>query len=162
AHTEYLRALRWDDLLPDLFPKEQFQIGVVIDPASHLPLTGDYDLMGAFPIDNPGGQALTMVHTDNKRTMKEQAIVMTQTEHGRADLAMATLTKMRNSPYCTEIAKMLNSGFGGRARIMHGAHDLKYDPRDNNEDGCSVFHPQGAFFLPTAAEVERFYQVIGR
>lgn len=128
-----------------------FEPGQVIDPQTGLPLTGDYDLMGVMPMDNPTGKNLVLIHNaDDQPHEKEKSI------------GGALLRKMRDNPYGKRIAAKLNEGFGSRPRIKHGAHDLKYDPNENNDDGCAVFSPQLSFFLPTAKDVHKFYKELGR
>jgi hypothetical protein len=134
------------------FPKNaEFAPGQVIDPKTGLPLTGDYDLMGVMPMDNPSGKNLVLIHSADDKPMEKEKSV-----------GGALLRKMRDNPYGARIRSKLNEGFGSTPRIMHGAHDLKYDPTENNEDGCIVFSSQLVFFLPTAHEVDKFYQELGR
>jgi hypothetical protein len=125
--------------------------GQVIDPQTGLPLTGDYDLMGVMPMDNPTGQNLVLIHNADDKPVEREA-----------SMGGALLRKMRNNPYGKRIASKLNEGFGSRPRVMHGAHDLKYDPSEDNEDGCAVFSSQLCFFLPTAKDVDNFYKELGR
>lgn len=149
--SRLLQARRGNTVMALRFPGDRFAIGQVIDPRSLFPLTGDYDLMGVFPMDGPGSKALVMVHNaaDQPQDLEQAA-------------PSVLLRKMRDNPYCREIGDLLNARFGGRPRIMHGAHDLKYDPDENNQDGASAFSPESAFYLPSADEVVRFYKQIGR
>lgn len=145
-----LYARRFEEVLHHPFYGKPFEPGQVIDPESLLPLTGDYDLMGAFPAPSPKSKALTKVH-DADAQPKDVEIV-----------GDTTLLKQRENPYVLKVAETLNEGFSGRPRIMHGSHDLKFDPTENNKDGCSVFTPELAFWISTAKNVEKFYSDIGR
>jgi hypothetical protein len=148
--SNHLVARRRQHVLDVQFPKERFEVGQVIDPARLLPLTGDYDLMSVFPVDNAGGKNLVLVHSDADSAKKVEEVA-----------PGVWLRKQRTNPYVTGIANKLNRKFGDE-RIMHGAHELKYDPDENNTDGCTVFSPAGAFFLPTADSVNAFIEKIGR
>jgi hypothetical protein len=140
--------------LDRIFPlNSDYAEGQVIDPQSGLPLTGDYDLMGVMPMDNPTGKNLVLIHNVNDKPMEKEK-----------SIGAALLRKMRDNPYGKRISAKLNEGFG-MARIQHGAHDLKFDPRVNSgkeEEGCAVFSPQLCFFLPTKSEVDDFYNKLGR
>lgn len=146
-----LYARRFEEVLDHPFYGKPYEAGQVIDPDSLLPLTGDYDLMGAFPAASPKSKALVAVH---------------DADAGPKDVEVfaggGTLLKQRDNPYVMKIVEMLNENFQGRPRIMHGSHDLKFDPTDNNKDGCSVFTPETAFWITTAKKVEEFYSEIGR
>lgn len=137
--------------LDELFAGPPFEAGQVIDPSTRLPLTGDYDLMGVFPAGNPRGKALTLVH--------DASAPASATEEIRPGVAAL---KMRENPYVNAVVADLNALFGGRPRIMHGSHDLKFDPNENNEDGCAVFTPTLAFWIDSDAKVQAFYAEIGR
>ena len=73
---------------------------------------------------------------------------------------------MRSNPCAERIFQMLNLRFGGRPRIMHGPHDLKFLPNENNDEGCVVFTPdKQAYFLQRTDdtdEVVDFYEQVGR
>jgi hypothetical protein len=135
--TPELRARRFVQILtpPVPYKRSLFEPGQVIDPETGLPVTSDYDLMGVFPLNSPGSKALR------------------ESKPGEPG---------GTNPYVQKITEELNIGFGGRPRIMHGPHDLRFDPVVENEHGCTVFTPEFAFFIPSSREVQAFYESIGR
>ena len=133
--------------------------GMVIMPTPpYLPITGDYDLMGVFPVSNPQGWNLVkLVDHDEQAGGRPQEQSRLRGRFG------PNVLYDRENPRVNRIIEKLNVGFPcERDRIMHGPHELKFDPADKNEEGCSVFWPGAPFWIPTAREVDEFYQEIGR
>ena len=64
----------------------------------------------------------------------------------------------------SSIVRRSSGAFGGRPRVMHGPHDLKFPIDEQNDDGCTVFYPSGdVYYLPSVELVKRFYaEVLGR
>ena len=166
AAEDDLWARRGDEILvesgrgPVVFRQSfDYRPGMVIEPSPpYLPITGDYDLMGVFPVTNPQGWNLVKLidheEMEGGRTSEQSRL------RGRFG---PNVLYDRENPRVNRIIELLNAYFPcGRSRIMHGPHELKFDPADKNEEGCAVFWPGEPFWIPTAQDVEAFYQEIGR
>lgn len=134
--------LRAPDQLPAEYPPgtpEMNEEGQVVDPASGLALTGDYDLLGV--VDRTAtGRALTLVASNGR---KENP---------------SGLVYERTNPLATRATQRLNARFGRRPRIMHGPHDLKFALDENNADGCTAFYPgDDVYWIPTVQHLKEFY-----
>lgn len=121
------------------------QTGQVIDGKSKRPLTGDYDIMWAFPLNNPASTRVHLVGGTEAKGKRDE-------EDG--------LLYDRNNPWIKQLIPKLNEAIGDQ-RIMHSFHDLKFRPDEKNDDGCTVFHPAGAFWVKKPQLVE-FSTLIGR
>lgn len=121
------------------------ETGQVIDGKSKRPLTGDYDIMWAFPVNSPASTRLHLIGG-------------TEAQGDRDDDG---LLYDRNNPWVKQLIPKLNEAIGDE-RIMHSFHDMKFRADENNKDGCTVFHPEGAFWFSTPKLVEKMSIRIGR
>jgi hypothetical protein len=132
----------------------RYQRGTVVNSGGE-PLTGDYDVMFAFPVGNPGG-------------MRAALVGGTEASGVRGDSPHAhepdKLLYERTNPWIEEIKRKLNVRLDGvqKPRIMHSFHDLRYDPTENNKGGCILFMPNETYWLPTPESVVIECEKLGR
>jgi hypothetical protein len=107
--------------------------GQLIDPKLMKPLAGDYDLMGVMAPNNPGQNIALVASNGEKIDNVESPIVRRYKDAVNGKLDMP--------------------------RVHHGAQDQYAGFRG----GATVFFPDGrVLYLPDAAAVEEFYNLIGR
>jgi hypothetical protein len=132
----------------------EYRPGTVVDKQGN-PLTGDYDIMFAFPVSSPGGKQTALVGGTHAAGARGDSPY----EHDPEKLLYE-----RTNPWIKGIIESLNRRLDGvqNPRIMHSFHDLRYAPTENNDGGCTLFTPDGTYWLPTPESVEIYCRELGR